>query len=328
MSRESKGTISGNLYGRLQKRHVHRVQRQAVHHRGIPAREARQGRRVRAHEAARTSRRAAWWTTRSTAGTKFDSVRLETKKMQYLYNDGADFNFMDNDTYEQVAISAEMVGEAAKWLKENDEATLLYAGDELISIEPQMFVELEVTAHRARLQGRHGHQHHEARDAGDGCGAAGSHVRRDRRRLADRHARRPRDQARCSANPAALDAKGRRLPARDAAHFPHPAQRSAQARVKIWNVTPDFHPFRFGRRKRAAALCCGSGMRCRGDLSSGRRRDVCRSRRLDVAKGARPQHSVPVVLFAAFQCGDCFHVGIRQHEIEQGCVFPYMVRVA
>ena len=52
---------------------------------------------------------------------------------------------MDNDTYEQLPISADMVGEAAKWLKENDEASLLYAGDELISIEPQMFVELEVT---------------------------------------------------------------------------------------------------------------------------------------------------------------------------------------
>lgn len=79
------------------------------------------------------------------SGTKFDSVRLETKKMQYLYNDGTDYNFMDNDTYEQMAIPAATVGEAAKWLKENDEASLLYAGDELISIEPPMFVELEVT---------------------------------------------------------------------------------------------------------------------------------------------------------------------------------------
>ena len=94
------------------------------------------------------------------AGTKFDSVRLESKKMQYLYNDGESFYFMDNETYDQVAVpadfmdnstfeqmpvSADMVGSAADWLKENDEATLLYAGDELISLEPQMFVELEVT---------------------------------------------------------------------------------------------------------------------------------------------------------------------------------------
>ena len=79
------------------------------------------------------------------AGVKVESVRLESKKLQYLYNDGADFNFMDNDTFEQTSIHSDVVGDAAMWLKENDEATLLYAGDELISIEPQMFVELEVT---------------------------------------------------------------------------------------------------------------------------------------------------------------------------------------
>ena len=73
--------------------------------------------------------------------------------MQYLYNDGADFYFMDNDTYEQEAIPADTVGEAAQWLKENDEASLLYAGDELISIEPQMFVELEVTATEPGFKG-------------------------------------------------------------------------------------------------------------------------------------------------------------------------------
>ena len=78
------------------------------------------------------------------SGTKFDQVRLETKKMQYLYNDGADYYFMDNNTYEQIGIPADVVGDNAKWLKENDEASLLYADEELISIEPQMFVELEI----------------------------------------------------------------------------------------------------------------------------------------------------------------------------------------
>lgn len=79
------------------------------------------------------------------AGTKFDTVRMETKKMQYLYNDGADYYFMDNDTYEQQSIPADVVGDKAQWLKENDEVTLQYAGDELIGLEPQMFVELKVT---------------------------------------------------------------------------------------------------------------------------------------------------------------------------------------
>lgn len=79
------------------------------------------------------------------AGVKLENVRLETKKLQYLYNDGVDYHFMDNDSYEQMSMPASDVGDAAKWLKENDEASLLYAGDELISVEPPMFVELEVT---------------------------------------------------------------------------------------------------------------------------------------------------------------------------------------
>ena len=79
------------------------------------------------------------------SGTKFDSVRLETKKMQFLYSDGTDFNFMDMNTFEQIAIPVDVVGDVSHWLKENDEATLMYAGEELISVEPQMFVDLEVT---------------------------------------------------------------------------------------------------------------------------------------------------------------------------------------
>ncbi|MDR0514934.1 MAG: elongation factor P [Coriobacteriaceae bacterium] len=78
------------------------------------------------------------------SGTKFEQVRLENKDMQYLYNDGSDYYFMDNASFEQIAIATDVVGGSAQWLKENDDATLLYAGDELISIEPQMFVELEV----------------------------------------------------------------------------------------------------------------------------------------------------------------------------------------
>ena len=79
------------------------------------------------------------------SGTKFDSVRMETKRLQYLYNDGADFHFMDPESYEQMSVSAAVVGDVAQWLKESDEVSLNYAGDELISVEPQMFVELEIT---------------------------------------------------------------------------------------------------------------------------------------------------------------------------------------
>ena len=79
------------------------------------------------------------------SGTKFDQVRLENRTMQYLYNDGENFFFMDNSSYEQVEVPTDVVGAGAQWLKENDDATLFYAAEELISVEPQMFVELEVT---------------------------------------------------------------------------------------------------------------------------------------------------------------------------------------
>ncbi|MDD6784783.1 MAG: elongation factor P [Eggerthellales bacterium] len=79
------------------------------------------------------------------AGTKFDAIRLETKKLQYLYNDGETYNFMDMETFEQFEVNEAQVGDCAKWLKENDEASILYADGELVSVEPQMFVELVVT---------------------------------------------------------------------------------------------------------------------------------------------------------------------------------------
>ena len=79
------------------------------------------------------------------AGEKFDDVRIEKKKMQYLYNDGDNFIFMDNNSYEQVELDADFVGDQAKWLLENDEVEVLTADGDYIGIEPEMFVELEVT---------------------------------------------------------------------------------------------------------------------------------------------------------------------------------------
>jgi elongation factor P len=79
------------------------------------------------------------------SGEKFDEIRMETRDMQFLYADGDDFHFMDNETYEQIALTSAVVGDAARWLKENDVASLQYAGEELIGVEAPMFVELEVT---------------------------------------------------------------------------------------------------------------------------------------------------------------------------------------
>ena len=79
------------------------------------------------------------------AGEKLDDVRMETKNLQYLYSDGDAFHFMDTDSYEQFDLARDFVGDAAKWLKDSDTATVLVAGDEMIGVEAPMFVELEIT---------------------------------------------------------------------------------------------------------------------------------------------------------------------------------------
>ncbi|MFA5843393.1 MAG: elongation factor P [Coriobacteriia bacterium] len=79
------------------------------------------------------------------AGEQLEDVRLETKRLQFLYRDGDTFHFMDGVSYEQLELSADFIGEAAKWLRENDEAEIMLAGGDMMGVEPEMFVELEVT---------------------------------------------------------------------------------------------------------------------------------------------------------------------------------------
>jgi elongation factor P len=79
------------------------------------------------------------------SGEKFDELRLDTKEMQFLYAADDEYFFMDTSDYNQVSLNVAAVGDASKWLKENDTATLQYAGEELIGVEPTMFVELAVT---------------------------------------------------------------------------------------------------------------------------------------------------------------------------------------
>ena len=78
------------------------------------------------------------------AGEKLEDVRMETKNLQYLYHDGDAYHFMDSGSYEQFDLPLDFVGEAAKWLKDNEVATVLIAGTEMIGVEAPMFVELEV----------------------------------------------------------------------------------------------------------------------------------------------------------------------------------------
>lgn len=78
------------------------------------------------------------------AGEKVELAHLERRKMQYLYKDSNEYFFMDNQTYEQLSLSAEQLGDVTKYLKENSDVELLMYQNNPIGVEPPLFVELEV----------------------------------------------------------------------------------------------------------------------------------------------------------------------------------------
>ncbi|MEG0156540.1 MAG: elongation factor P [Anaerovoracaceae bacterium] len=75
---------------------------------------------------------------------KFPKAHIETKSMQYLYSDGELYYFMDGETYEQIPISFEMVEDAMKYLRENDEATIKFYNNAPFLVEAPNFVDLKV----------------------------------------------------------------------------------------------------------------------------------------------------------------------------------------
>jgi elongation factor P len=87
------------------------------------------------------------------AGTKVDTATVDRRDMQYLYKDGDDYVFMDPDTYDQVHISSSIVGDAAKYLLENQVATVARHEGEPLYIELPAAVVLEITYTEPGLQG-------------------------------------------------------------------------------------------------------------------------------------------------------------------------------
>ena len=75
---------------------------------------------------------------------KFPKAHIDTKVMQYLYNDGELYYFMDKETYEQTPLSYDQVEEAMKFLRENDEATIKFYKGEAFLVEAPNFVDLKV----------------------------------------------------------------------------------------------------------------------------------------------------------------------------------------
>ena len=76
---------------------------------------------------------------------KFPQARVDRKDMQYLYNDGSLYYFMNTESYEQIGLNADQVGDALKFVKDNEMVKICSHNGEVFAIEPPLFVELEVT---------------------------------------------------------------------------------------------------------------------------------------------------------------------------------------
>ncbi len=76
---------------------------------------------------------------------KFPQARIDRKDMQYLYEDGDLYTFMDTETYDQISLNKDTVGDALKFVKENEICKVCSHNGSVFAVEPPLFVELEIT---------------------------------------------------------------------------------------------------------------------------------------------------------------------------------------
>lgn len=76
---------------------------------------------------------------------KYEPAYVERRDMQYLYNDGELYYFMDNETYEQIPIGQDTLGDSFRFVTENMDCKILSYKGNVFAVEPPMFVELEIT---------------------------------------------------------------------------------------------------------------------------------------------------------------------------------------
>ena len=87
------------------------------------------------------------------AGVKVETATVDRRDMQYLYNDGTDYIFMDLDDYEQIPVTPEIMGDAVRFLLENQEVIVASNEGQVLFVELPASVILEVTYTEPGLQG-------------------------------------------------------------------------------------------------------------------------------------------------------------------------------
>jgi len=84
---------------------------------------------------------------------KMNRAHIDRNDMQYLYNDGELYHFMDNESYEQIAVNASDVGDSLQFVKENEMVKVLAYNGSVFGIEPPLQVELQVVATEPGFKG-------------------------------------------------------------------------------------------------------------------------------------------------------------------------------
>ena len=101
------------------------------------------------------------------AGTKVETATVDKRTMQYLYNDGTSYVFMDTSSYEQLEVPPEVVGNAKNFMLENQDAIVATNEGRVLFIELPASVELLIQYTEPGLQGDRSSGRHQARHAGD-----------------------------------------------------------------------------------------------------------------------------------------------------------------
>lgn len=87
------------------------------------------------------------------AGEKFDQAILERKKLNFLYNQGGEYVFMDMLSYDQITVPVTAIGPAVKYLKDGTEVEVVSHGEKILGVELPMSMEFEVTETDPGLRG-------------------------------------------------------------------------------------------------------------------------------------------------------------------------------
>ena len=87
------------------------------------------------------------------AGEKVQRATIDKREMQMLYRDGTDFVFMDNESYDQLTVSPEVMGDAARYVVDGSSAVMLMFGTEIVGTDLPAAVELDISVTEPGLQG-------------------------------------------------------------------------------------------------------------------------------------------------------------------------------